>query len=82
MCFGREGSAPTATEAARSWSIYLTPVSERTCRLAVRGRVLPPKDPSLAARLAAMLEQPTDFLMEQRMLRTLKRLVEGSPGTS
>ena len=36
------------------------------------------KMPSLPKRLAVALEGPVDFVMEQRMLRTIRRLAEAA----
>jgi hypothetical protein len=60
----------------RSWSIYLRPTGSGSTRLLLRGCVEPPRRPSLPARLSLMFEGPIDFLMEQRMLRTIRRLAE------
>ncbi len=79
VCFGVDpaGRSDTAPEPARSWSIYAEPAPAGSCRLVVRGCVEPLRNGSWLGRLAAALEAPVDFVMEQRMLRTIKRLAEG-----
>ena len=73
---------------ARSWSLYIEPRSERASRLLLRSCVEPLRDRSFAKHLAALIEAPIDFVMEQRMLRTIKRLSEsgaiqaGSPAVA
>lgn len=81
ICFGVRDTADPAThtpDPARSWSMYLEPRSETSCRLLVRACVDPPRKPTLLKRLATLLEEPIDFIMEQRMLRTIKRLAEST----
>ncbi|MBT5875202.1 MAG: hypothetical protein HOH43_17415, partial [Candidatus Latescibacteria bacterium] len=63
-------------ESARSWSIYVEPISEDSSRLILRGCIESLRKPTFFKRLANILEEPIDFVMEQRMLRTIKRLVE------
>ena len=41
-----------------------------------RNLSLTPRDRSVAKHLATLIEAPIDFVMEQRMLRTIKRLAE------
>ena len=60
--------------------MYIEPAGDGACRLILRGRVEPLREPTLSKRLALMLDVPVDFIMEQRMLRTVKRLAEGSEG--
>ncbi|MDH3496051.1 MAG: hypothetical protein OER21_04755 [Gemmatimonadota bacterium] len=81
LCFGvREpADAPTHTpDPGRSWSMYLEPRSAASCRLLLRACVDPPRKPTFFKRLASLLEEPIDFIMEQRMLRTVKRLAEST----
>jgi len=47
---------------------------ERASRLVIRG-CFEPND-SLGKKVTAAIEEPIDFVMEQRMLRTIKRLAE------
>jgi len=79
VCFG-ELSESTDREAGpdpqRSWSIYIEPSSSDSCRLLIRGCTGTLRSPSLFKRLATRLEVPVDFVFEQRMLRTIKRLAE------
>ena len=63
---------------ARSWSIYVVPTALASCRLILRGCIEPLREPSVLKRLGGALEQPVDFVMEQRMLRTVKRLAEAT----
>ncbi len=79
ICFGtidEPSSAALMPDPVRSWSIYVEPAPDGSCRLLLRGCVGPPSTPSWSKRLAAALEEPVDFTMEQRMLRTIKRLAE------
>ena len=80
LCFGGEGGAAQESppDPSRSWSIYLEPLSDSSVRLLVRTCLGPLRKPNLRARIALALEAPIDFAMEQRMLRTVKRLAEGS----
>ena len=64
---------------ARSWSIYIEPGSDGSSRLLLRGCIERVQDPSFAKELAALIETPIDFVMEQRMLRTIRRLAEQQP---
>lgn len=63
-------------EAIRSWSIYIEPGVEGSCRLVLRSCHRSLHRPSFLRRLGESFEKPLDFVMEQRMLRTVKRLVE------
>jgi len=63
-------------EIARSWSFYVAPVTDDSCRLLVRGCFEQTRKRSLTQRAAFALEQPIDFAMEVRMLRTVRRLAE------
>ncbi len=65
---------------ARSWSMYIEPKTEHASRLLLRSCVEPLRDRSVAKHLAAVIEAPIDFVMEQRMLRTVKRLAESGGG--
>lgn len=81
VCFGAlpdpacSGGVP---EPARSWSIYVEPIAADVCRLVLRGCLERLRDASWRKRLSAALEEPIDFVMEQRMLRTVKRLAEAA----
>ena len=78
ICFGEEhdSNAATRQDVERSWSFYISPMTANTCRLVVRGCFEETRKRSVWARVAFALEQPNDFVMEQRMLRTIKRLAE------
>ncbi len=77
ICFGASDDAPRPTsEPARSFSIYLEPQGADACRLILRGCIEPPREASWLKRAALALEASIDFVMEQRMLRTIKRLSE------
>lgn len=62
-----------------SWSIYLEPVSDDVTRLVVRACIEALDSPTMSKRIARGFEQVLDFVMEQRMLRTIKRLSEAAP---
>lgn len=79
IVFGELEPAKTSAEAsdpARSWSMYIDPRPERETRLLLRSCIEPLRTRKLSRRLAAWFEAPIDFIMEQRMLRTIKRLAE------
>lgn len=82
ICFGVEhvpGVVTARPDPARSWSIYLEPTGTTSCRLLVRGCIAPLRDPSWPKRAVLALEELVDFVMEQRMLRTIRRLAELHP---
>lgn len=60
----------------RTWSMYLTPVGERSTRLVLRSCIEAVQEPTLVRRLGRVLEEAVDFAMEQRMLRSIRRLSE------
>jgi len=81
ICFGtRPGEvlAADADDPTRSFSIYIESVPNGPSRLLLRGCVEPLRQPSLSKRIGLAFEEPIDFLMEQRMLRTMKRLAEST----
>lgn len=81
VCFGKqEGSDHSSMRAdpRRSWSIYVEPTPPHACRLLVRGCIERLREPTWPKRLALALGEPVDFVMEQRMLRTIQRLAESS----
>lgn len=81
ICFGsrREPDSTAAKpDPARSWSLYIEPSTVDSCRLILRGCIEPLREATWGKRLAAGIEGPIDFVMEQRMLRTVKRLAESS----
>lgn len=81
LCFGMlEGlnDAVERPDPARSWSMYVEPGAGRnSSRLLLRGCLETTRKQTLLKRLGILIEEPIDFIMEQRMLRTIRRLVEG-----
>lgn len=79
ICFGAK-PAPGLQESpagrTRSWSFYVEPVTTESCRLIVRSCIETDRHVSILRRLLREVEHPVDFAMEQRMLRTVKRLAE------
>ncbi len=81
ICFGERDTPDRPADRPdpdRSWSMYLQPRSPASCRLLLRACLDPLREPTLAKRLAILIEEAIDFIMEQRMLRTIKRLAESS----
>ena len=77
VCFGGIGEPTTdIQELRRSWSMYIVSLSPRSTRLVLRTCIEELQAPTVTKRLGAALETPVDFIMEQRMLRTLRRLSE------
>ena len=79
LCFGSDDNAGSTTarpDPARSWSIYIEPDGSQSCRLILRSCIEPLRERSWLKRLGGAVGQPIDFVMEQRMLRTIKRLAE------
>ena len=77
ICFG-ERFEPGAERPPliRSWSFYVVPSGANACRLLVRGCFEHTRKRTLKDRILFALEQPIDFIMEQRMLRTIRRLAQ------
>ncbi|MBT8401410.1 MAG: hypothetical protein KJO98_13100, partial [Rhodothermia bacterium] len=76
ICFGEHldtRNAGVGPVPRRSWSIYIQGVSRRRCRLLLRGCIEPLRERTWRKRLASAMEPSLDFVMEQRMLRTVKR---------
>jgi hypothetical protein len=73
---GTDGSAAEQPGPERSWAMYLREVDPGAVRLVLRSCIEPVRAPGLAKRLGAAIEESIDFVMEQRMLRTIKRLAE------
>ncbi|MDD9936262.1 MAG: hypothetical protein OXT09_21800 [Myxococcales bacterium] len=64
-----------------TWSLYLVAVDASHCRLLLRTCKQWRRPPSLGARLlGGLLEDPLDLVMEQRLLRTVRRLSEREGG--
>lgn len=79
ICFGQTGNTTTATpDPRRSWSIYIESYKQKSCRLILRSCIEELREPTLGKKLGLAFEEPIDFLMEQRMLRTIRRLVESA----
>ncbi|RLA69483.1 MAG: hypothetical protein DRG09_05690 [Epsilonproteobacteria bacterium] len=77
ICFGQRGNTTVDTpDPRRSWSIYIEPLNQKSCRLILRSCTEELRASTLRKRLGLALEEPIDFLMEQRMLRTIRRLAE------
>jgi hypothetical protein len=77
VCFGEPGEPTVRTpDPRRSWSIYLVPTSPRSARLILRSCIEKLRASTMKSRLSLALEAPIDFTMEQRMLRTVRRLSE------
>jgi len=68
-------------EALGSFSLYLVEESTDCCRFVLRTCRQQRRPRTLGARLVAtFLEDPLDLVMEQRMLRTVRRLVQRERG--
>ncbi len=81
VCFGFSNELDPSAEKpdpGRSWSMYVKPRSGTACRLLLRGCIEPLRRPTFSKRMATLLEEPIDFIMEQRMLRTIRRLAEST----
>ena len=77
LCFGHLGTQKgIVSEPRRSWSIYIEPMGEKSCRLLLRSSMEETHRLTLRNKMALILTEPIDFLMEQRMLRTIRRLSE------
>lgn len=70
---GDDGPAP---DPRRSWSMYIESTSPDSCRLFLRSCIEELRERNLAKRVGLAFEPPIDFVMEQRMLRTIRRLAE------
>jgi hypothetical protein len=60
-----------------AWSFILVPVSDVECRFVCRGTWVPSKNP-IVRLLRSVLFDPIHFLMEWKMMRTIKRLAESA----
>ena len=60
-----------------SWTFVLEPIDASTTRLLVRGRVVPGGRPLSAVAFGRFAFEPAHFVMERRMMISLKRLAEG-----
>jgi hypothetical protein len=65
---------------ARNWSMYLLPQDHGSTRLILRSCIEAMREPTLRKRIDRALDEPIDFVMEQRMLRSVRRLAEGRSG--
>ena len=81
VCFGHAAATGSQNTdyAGRSWSIYVDPTSDSSCRLLSRNCIETAPN-GWTARLGRAFEEPLDFVMEQRMLRTIRRLCETRSG--
>ena len=59
-----------------TWSLYLEPTGSERCRLVLRSSWERRRPRSPSERIQAAFEAPVDFVMEQRMLRTIRSLAE------
>ena len=83
VCYGAldvSGESDSKPDPGRSWSMYILPTGPSSSRLVLRGCIEPVRQPSLTKRLSLVLDAPIDFLMEQRMLRTIRRLAVSRAG--
>jgi hypothetical protein len=81
LCFAQTAEQ-TRSGTGWSWSLYVQPDGappHTRCRLVVRNGYARAARQSWLRSVLAALEAPLDFLMERRMLRTLKRLAESTP---
>jgi hypothetical protein len=79
LCFGAVEEPSDVSERpdpTRSWSMYVEPVAGNSSRLLLRGCIEPRRNPTFSKRLGILVDEAIDFIMEQRMLRTIKRLAE------
>ena len=76
VCFGHHDITEQTPDPRRSWSIYLREIAPGRTRLVVRSRIEQPREPALMKTIALAVDGPIDFIMEQRMLRTVRRLAE------
>jgi len=84
ICYGAlddSGETSSRPDPGRSWSMYILHTGPDSSRLILRGCIEPVREPSMSKRLALALDEPIDFLMEQRMLRTIRRLAESGSAT-
>ena len=83
VCYGAldvSGESDSKPDPGRSWSMYILPTGPSSSRLVLRGCIESVRQPSLTKRLSLVLDAPIDFLMEQRMLRTIRRLAVSRAG--
>lgn len=77
VCFGELGEVTEDTpDPRRSWSLYIVTESQTSCRLILRTCLAGLRAPTPLRRVGLALDAPIDFVMEQRMLRTVRRLAE------
>jgi hypothetical protein len=84
VCYGsldESGESSSKPDPGRSWSMYILPMGTNSSRLVLRGCIEPLREPSMSKWLALALDEPIDYLMEQRMLRTIRRLAESGSAT-
>jgi hypothetical protein len=79
ICFHTQEPARTdPAKSANSWSFYIVATGAFQSRLLVRSCRETPKEESIITRIGKFLEAALDFTMEQRMLRSVKRLAESN----
>jgi len=77
LCFGQlNANSEDTLDPQKSWSIYIESLGKNSCRLLLRSCIEKPRKTTIRKQLSLALETPIDFLMEQRMLRTIRRLTE------
>ena len=77
LCFAAPEDPSAAKPApARSWSLYLDDAGDRSVRLVLRSCIAPRPSPTPLDAVGTAVEEAVDFVMEQRMLRTIRRLAE------
>lgn len=77
LCFGQlNANSEDTLDPQKSWSIYIESLGKNSYRLLLRSCIEKPRKTTIRKQLSLALETPIDFLMEQRMLRTIRRLAE------
>ena len=80
LCFGAQSDSrgTEMPDPRRSWSLYVEPGAKGRSRLVVRSAIERLRSSTLAKRVGLALEVPIDFLLEERMLPTIRRLAEST----
>ena len=73
----QQGRHLVYTNREGAWSFILVPIGEVDCRFVCRGTWIPSKS-AFGRLLRQTVFDPVHFLMEWKMMRTIKRLVEAS----
>jgi hypothetical protein len=83
LCLATAADSPSdGPDPARSWSMYLDDAGPGSVRLVLRSCIEPLDAPTLPKRVGGAIEESIDFIMEQRMLRTIRRLAESGETSS